>query len=240
MRRFGALLGIVAIGVRASTVTGQDAMDGYMRHLALEGSVQIVNGPVYTPGIHALTRFDLTYRAHWDYELTLEKSGSDFALAIKPSMKSVDVVVKHTLKLPEGEEQESDRYRVLLLHEYDHVAISTDGRAKAILKGLMNKLGTIRQRWDGPIPPPADAMNAAINQAAAARQKAVSDLIAHAYRRLDRESDHGRRPLSNRSSFFLDLFSERHLKEAKFPYLEEARKVMNTVEFKTAPRFYRF
>jgi len=240
MRRIAMLACLAATVAGAPKGWSQDALDGYMRHLAVQGSVQIVNGTVATPGIHALTRFDISYRANWDYELTMEKSGAEFHLAIAPTLKAAEVAVKHTLKLPEGEEQKTDRYRVLLLHEYDHVAISTDGRARALLKGLLHQVGSIKQRWSGPIPPPADAMNALINQELSTRQKAVADLIAHAYRSLDRETDHGRRPLKNRSGFFLDLFTARHLKEANFPFMDAALKVTNTAEYKTAPRYYRF
>lgn len=234
------ILGLAAVSVSVAPLAGQDGLDGYMRHLAQQGNVQIVNGTVAAPGLHALTRFELSFRANWDYELTLEKSGSEFYLSVKPTMKTVDVSVRHTLKLPEGEEQKSARYRTLLLHEYDHVAISTDGRVKALLKGVISKVGTLRKRWTGVIPPPADQVNALIAAELELRKNAVVALVADAYQRLDRETDHGRRPLAHRANFFLPLFHEKHLEETKFPYMTEAKSALGSADFRTAPQYYRF
>lgn len=239
MRGIRAALGL-AFGVAAWAAPQTDGLDAYMRHLAVEGNVQIVNETVTLPGLHALTRFEVHYRANWDYEVALEKRGEAFYLQIRPQITAAVVTVKHAMKLPEGEEQKSQRYRVLLLHEYDHVAISTDGRVKVLLQGLLREIEPIRVRWTGVIPPPKDAVNSIIIEEMESRKRAVVNLVDHAYKKLDRESDHGRHSLPNRSGLFLNLFTEKHLEEAKFPYAEQGRKILASVEAKTAPRYYRY
>ncbi|HRK22637.1 MAG TPA: hypothetical protein PLX06_12550 [Fimbriimonadaceae bacterium] len=239
MRGIRAALGLL-MGVAAWAAPQSDGLDAYMRHLAQEGQVQIVNETVSIPGLHALTRFEIQYRANWDYEVALEKRGEEYYLQIRPQVTAAVVSVKHTMKLPEGEEQKSQRYRVLLLHEYDHVAISADGRVKVLLQGLLRNIAPMRVRWTGTIPPPKDAVNAFILEEMESRKRAVVSLVDHAYKKLDRESDHGRATLPNRAGLFLSLFTEKHLEESKFPYLEQGRKVLNSVEAKTATRLFRF
>lgn len=238
----GIPLGLLGTAVLAGAIAhpAQDGLDAYMRHLAVAGNVQVVNETVQIPGLHALTNFTISYHARWDYEVEVERAGSQFALIITPKVKSVETQVRHTLKLPEGNEQRSHRYRVLLLHEYDHVAISTDGRVKVLLNSLIANMGKIRVPWQGPIPPPSDAVNASITAEMEARKAAVVRLVSHAYKALDRESDHGRQSLPQRSSFFLKLFTGQYLEEANFPYRNEAKSILASPEYKLAQQYYRY
>lgn len=232
-----SLWGFLALAALPSF--GQDSLDAYMRNLALAGNVQIENGQVFDPGLDANTRFELFVRSNWDYDLSVIKRNGTMELVVTPQFRRLDVSIKHRLRLPAEQDLNSARYRTLLLHEYDHVAISTDDRPRILLRELIRSIGTIRKTWNGPIPPPESEVNALIMQEMESRKTAVVSLIDFAYKKLDVTSDHGRRPIPNRSNLLFNLFGMDFLREAKFPFLGDAEKIAGSAEYLTARRYYR-
>lgn len=227
-----ALLGVLP-------VFAQDTADAYMRALALAGNVQTENGAVADLRLKANTRFELSFQANWEYNLSVVKRNSAMELHVTPQFRRIEVGVKHKLRLPAGEDIRSERYRTLLLHEYDHVAISTDSRPRMLLRQLISSIGTIRKPWNGPIPPPDGDVNALIQHEIEMRKNAVVGAIDLAYRRLDEISDHGRRPIADRNGFFYPLFGRDYLEKMKFPYFGDAAKIFDTADYLAAKRYYR-
>lgn len=234
MACFSGLIALLAV-----SSAGQDSDDAYMRALALAGNVQTENGAVADPRLNANTRFEFSVQTHWEYELSVIRRGAQMELVVNPKFQRLEIGVKHKLRLPEGEDVRSDRYRTLLLHEYDHVAISTDMRPRMLLRQLILSIGTIRKPWTGPIPPPEKDVNMLIANEVEERKGTVISTVDLAYRRLDEISDHGRRPIPDRNGFFYPLFNRDFLEKMKFRYFGDAAKIFNSVDYLTAKRYYR-
>lgn len=234
-RRYAVLLGLVPVlGMGQSG----SALDAYMRELAIEGKVQVENGRVADPGLDANTRFDLNVQARWNYELSVVQRKGELELQVKPEFVQLDVGVRHRLRLP-SENPDSPRFRTLLLHEYDHVAISVDPRPRILLRQLIRNIGTIRKAWTGPVPPPDANVHALISAEIESRKEAVVKLVEFAYRKLDRTSDHGRQAILNRGIFAGWLFGREHLGEAGFSFAKEAVPTLALAEYLTAKRWFR-
>lgn len=217
---------------------GAGVLDVYLRGLAEAGNVQTEPIDRETSGLDADTRFDLTLDAQWNYELSAIRRGTALELQLRPEWTRLETNVKHRIRLP-SKGPSSEQYRALLSHEYDHVAISTDERPALLLRKLVQGIGTLTKSWEGPVPPPEASMNALIAAEVEARKKAVVGLVEFAYGRLDRLTDHGRRPLANRTVFSGWLYSADHLAEAKFPYLKEATPILGSAEMRLARRWFR-
>jgi len=234
MACFSGLIALLAV-----SSGGQDSADAYMRNLALAGNVQTENGQVADPRLNANTRFDISLQTHWEYEVSVVKRSGVMELVVTPQFQRLEISVKHKLRLPEGENLDSARYRTLLLHEYDHVAISTDTRPRMLLRQLILSIGTIRKQWNGPVPPPEKDVNILIAQEVEARKVAVVSAVDLAYRRLDEISNHGRQHIADRNGFFYPLFGRDYLEKMKFPYFADAAKILETADYLTAKRYYR-
>jgi hypothetical protein len=218
----------------------RDADDSYMRRLALEGNVTSLRQAVSMPGLDANTQFELTATVKWTYEIEILQRGGTSELRLTPHFTRNACAVRHVLRLPEGEDLDSRRYRVLLLHEYDHVAISTDERPRILMKKLVEGIGTMKMAWSGPIPPPEKDMNALIAAQIEARKSAIVQLIEDAYRRLDKASDHGRKAHFDRSVFFGSVYTPAHLKSVGFRFLGDALEIANSPEYLAGHKYYRY
>lgn len=225
-------------GVSAAPIQSGGALDAYLRQLDRVGQVQVETASPGEPGLDADTRFDLHLEARWNYDLTIVRRGAEHELRLTPEWTRIEASVRHRLRLP-SKPDSSDRHRALVLHEYDHVAISADERAVLLLRKLVQGIATIHKPWTGSIPPEEDAMHALVAAEVEARNKAVVQLIEFAYAKLDRSTNHGRRPLANRAVFAGWLFSKEHLKEAKFAYLQEAAAVLGSAEWRLARPWFR-
>jgi hypothetical protein len=226
------------LGVLTTPMQGDAALDAYMRQLAIAGNVQTENGLVADSRLDAHTKFELNVQSRWEYSLSVVRRNGQLELVVLPTFTKLDTSVRHLLRLP-TDDPNTDRFRTLLLHEYDHVAISADGRIGLILKRLILGIGTIQKPWKGPIPPPDVQVNALISAEVESRKNAVVKLVEFAYQKLDRQSDHGRRPLPNRSLFGGWLFTLEHMKEAEFTYVKEAGEAIASGEARLAKRWFR-
>jgi hypothetical protein len=217
----------------------QDPFDAYMRNLAIAGNVVAEFGRPAGPAFDAHAEFQYAVQVRWDYGVSISKRGAALELVLTPHFTRVEIGVSHRLRLPASEELDGIRYRTLLHHEYDHVAISTDERPRILLRELIRSMGPIRKVWTGPVPPATAQTDAILSAEIEARKEAVVRLVAEAYERLDRLTDHGRRPVPVRAAFFPSLFGSEHLREAKFPYLSQAERIVGSAEYQTAKRYFR-
>ncbi len=228
-----------AISLLAFASPQGDALDAYMRQLAIAANVQVMNGVAVGPNLDANAQFDFNVQTRWDYSIAVIRRSGQLELVVEPKFTFLDVKLKHMLRLPQ-ENPGTERYRTLLLHEYDHVAISTDERARLLLAKLIQSIGAIRKPWgSGAIPPPDSQVNTLISSEIESRKAAVVKLVLFAYERLDKLTDHGRKPFADRAQFAGWLYSPSHFKEAGFPFFKEADVSLSSAEGKAARRWFR-
>lgn len=120
----------------------------------------------------------------------------------------------------------------LLLHEFDHVALSGDQRIKLLLDELCGKLPTITVKLAGDKKPDDAFLGETVNDEITRREQAVLDLVRANYVLLDKVSDHGRVPIPNREQFFAQLFTRTNLQQHRFPYLKQVSKLLDSEAYR--------
>lgn len=88
----------------------------------------------------------------------------------------------------------------LVLHEFDHVRISTDPRVAKRFEQMLRNRGSIAQSLSAGDVVNRDFVNRLVDEHVAATVAEVSDLISIRYRELDRLTNHGLDPLPADSS----------------------------------------
>ncbi len=105
---------------------------------------------------------------------------------------------------------------MLLLHEFDHVAISTDPRLLKLIQVLEWSQHLWSVDWEGNEDPTPSQVSEMVAERLSERRKAIEDLVNRYYRQLDQLSNNGLTNISDRRAFFLKLYTIESLREERF------------------------
>jgi hypothetical protein len=157
-----------------------------------------------------LTKFqyEVGHRAQFRYRWQ-STSGSQYRLAASIAYQKLSFEMQHEIILSELFSPEGAWKSRLLLHEFDHVCISTDPRVTAIAEDLF--FG--RERLEVVVD--AEGYQQQVQQAIEKeilgkfeeRKAAFGKMLQAAYDRLDALSLHGLQPIEDRKKLFAELFS---------------------------------
>ncbi len=114
----------------------------------------------------------------------------------------------------------------LLLHEMDHVAITSDPRAKKL--SLQVLFQPMSMQLDA-IPLGTDsnaAILAEVEKRVTQRRESLQSLMREGYRQLDERSNHGLEPIASRQEFFAELYCEPWLQALSFPFFDSCKKLV--------------
>jgi hypothetical protein len=192
---------------------------------------------VTDPGFVKLNRGNCTFNLHatyqFKYSFKLLAPTSDGRARVRITLYNMraEVTLKHRVRIPDRYSKPKPWETRLMLHEFDHVAISLDPRPKALLRYLAEHLPPFERTLGNGEKPSNDFYRTAITEEANKRKAAVTDLIQRAYEALDETSLHGAVPIPDRPRFFGQLFSEERLAEMRFPFLAEARDALEAPEY---------
>lgn len=185
---------------------------------------------------HANYRISVRSRFNYDYRIVVRSNVR--YVRITPKIQQLTWTVGHTVRLPEtldGPEFWSD---VLVKHEFDHVAISTDPRVRMLMEHLIRNLRTIDHRFNRFDVPSRKELQQIIDEEHAKRRDAVLAVVQRQYQRLDELTDHGNRELPDRDTFFHNLYTKSGLDEAQFPYLGEVLDLLKSRKYQKAPLLF--
>lgn len=198
-----------------------------------ETTVEFVADPEFVKMNRGNCTFNLhaTYQFNYRYKLLTPTSDGRARVRITLSKMRAEVTLKHWVRIPDRYSKPKPWETRLMLHEFDHVAISLDPRPKALLRYLAEHLPPFERTLGMGEKPSDDFYRKAITEEANKRKAAVTDLIQQGYEALDAKSSHGMVPISDRLHFFGQLFSEKRLAEMKFPFLAEARDALEAPEY---------
>lgn len=190
------------------------------------GAVRIVtdDARLRATGKQGLTFF----RFRVDYRYRYELTGSQ-PTAEDPSRVQSDLVARirlvklegdHEVVLPSTYQPSKPWEAPLLLHEFDHVSISTDPRLRKIAEQVLGKPVRCMVRWDraqGLLP---ETVDAAIKEEISARISELERIVQSNYQLLDRDTRDGQSNLRERFAFFRNLYSIAWLNQCEFRYLD--------------------
>jgi hypothetical protein len=232
-----ALLGL-ALAVRPAAAAAEEE---YVRRMERAARVEYQEypRPPGKPRHPGNTRFSMSYKAQWSYAVARAKREGKLLLRITPKVRSARVQVSHRIRVPAGTPIYDTRPGSLIHHEYDHVAVSADGRPRLLLEGLILAAGPIEVEAVPGEKLERGRINALIREEFDRRKDAVSELIRRNYELLDEVSVHGRKAIPDRAAFFAELYSRERLSETGFPYLKEAESLLAGEEYSRARADYR-
>lgn len=187
------------------------------------------------PG-HTAFMIEVKLRFLYDYRV-VTRAGRQF-VQIRPRIERSDWKLTNTVTLPESYDTPEMWDSALMLHELDHVAITSDPRVRMLIERLHQAVTVIEQ----PIQQPGDLNDAAIqkliNDEYVRRRDAVIELVKKNNQLMDKVSVHGNRRIPDREAFFRKLYSKEMLDEQQFPYLADVVGLLKTAKYERAKLLY--
>ncbi len=177
-----------------------------LQKLLAAGRVRFEVGPRKTSGdarIIGETRYEISYRykSQATWRLSQDPQGMR-VLAVNVVFRDVQWYPKHVIWLRNQPDAELFWSDPILLHEIDHLRISTDpGFAKRFAE-LLEKRRVIRHTLLAGEFAGRELTDRLVEQEVQKVFEEVTDLIAIRYRELDRETLHGRKPLPTSSRLY--------------------------------------
>ncbi|MFN9446096.1 MAG: hypothetical protein ACK57Y_08675 [Pirellulaceae bacterium] len=162
-----------------------------------------------------LTKFqyEVGHRAQFRYRW-LASSGSQYRLAASIAYQKLSFEMKHEIILSEFFSAQGAWKSRLLLHEFDHICISTDPRVASIAEDLFfgrERLEVVVDA-EGYQQQVQKKIEEEILEKFEERKAAFGKMLQAAYDRLDALSQHGLQPIEDRKKLFSELFSHEFLK----------------------------
>lgn len=208
------------------TILGQHAPAAISR--LIKGEATVVTFVPDLPDREGKTHFHIDLDWKYDFKYRTKKTKDAVEVTLSVSNLRVDVDIRHVVRMPKAYYRDDIWQTQLLLHEFDHVAVSGDGRVRMLLDELCGKLPQLRAKLTSGDRPSDAFCRAVINREFARRKDAVIALIGANYVLLDKVSDHGRRVVPDRKQFFTRLYTQRNLEERRFPYLQAVSKLLES------------
>jgi hypothetical protein len=166
--------------------------------------------PLKEAGKQGLTKFqyEVGHRAQFRYRW-LASSGSQYRLAASIAYQKLSFEMEHEIILSEFFSARGAWKSRLLLHEFDHVCISTDPRVAAIAEDLFFGRERLEVVVDakGYQQQIQQEIEKQILEKFEGRKAAFGKMLQAAYDRLDALSLHGLQPIEDRKKLFTELFS---------------------------------
>ena len=153
------------------------------------------------PRIVGETRYDMsyTYKSQSNLNLLRDEQGGR-VLLINVRFSRMQWKSKHVIWLRDQLAAEGFWSNPILLHEFDHVRISTDPRVAKRFSELMKKRTVIRHQLQPGEVAGRELADKLVEREVRSVFEELTELIAIRYLELDRETVHGQRPLPRNSN----------------------------------------
>lgn len=139
------------------------------------------------------THYRLIYNYSSRPRWRLDASGRNLRIAIR--YQSIKWHTTHRIWLQELPATDGFWSNKLLLHEFDHVTISSDPRLATAFKRRLNETSVLHRKVDTSQIVNRRYVDKLVKQHVEDVFQEISDLVQVRYKELDRITDHGQRPL---------------------------------------------
>src|SRR5262249_44282375 len=148
-----------------------------LRKLIEDGdtTVEFVTDPEFVKANRGNCAFTLHVTYQFRYRSNLLAPGSDGRARVRITVSELraGVTLKHRVRIPDRYSKPKPWETRLMLHEFDHVAISLDPRPKALLRYLAEHLPSFERTLEAGEKPSNDFYRRAITEEANKRKDAV-------------------------------------------------------------------
>jgi len=177
------------------------------------------------------TDFFLNLDWSYDYRYATRITAGVTDVSVTPLNVKLTPRLRHVIRMPVAWHHAEVWESRLLGHEFDHVAVSLDPRARALLLHLCSELPVYRFSMAGQEKPSDEQMREGINREIQRRQSAILELVRANYVALDKVSQSGRAAMQDRKVFFESLYTQLNLEAAKFPFRQEVAALLESEQY---------
>ena len=194
----------------------------------------------YDPNIHKESAEGKTYwhvvaKRKSDWKWKSRKEGDQKLLTIDVDVKEVTFAVNHEVRIPVKYANEKQFWaRKLVIHELDHVSISTDPRPRRLINHLYRNLKVIERQIPDADAVTKESVKSIVDEEFRKRNDAVVELIRANQNLLDQVAQHGVQVIGDRKAFFHTLYTKENLAEAKFPFVDDVLDLLETDAYQKA------
>lgn len=167
----------------------------------------------------ALTLFKFVVAYDFQYRhqsLGYDRETNTWQSKIAAWMDQPKIKIEHEICLKSDFQPAAPWESKLLLHEFDHVAVSSDPRILKIMKWVLQQRREWTGKWVQPNPPSEQDIRIAILDSITTEVKALEKLVQMQYDILDKESLQGTVEIEARTSFFKGLYSIEGIEKCKY------------------------
>ncbi len=177
----------------------------------------------------AATEFVIDTSFRTRYQIKDSANGPVTTATVTVKYTNYKFQVTHKVTLPNEFDWQSKWYHVLLKHEFDHVAISSDPRIAILADKLFNQSDNFRINI-GNGQSTEEAIERMVQNKFEERKIRLQKWIQDLYDELDQVSNLGRDAIPDRMAFFRNLYSEERLRKAE---LEDFKRIQPILRHKT-------
>ena len=206
------------------TILGQRAPAAIER--LIKGEQAVVTFVDDLPPNKGKTHFfiNVDWKFNYRYEILTKDNARQVALTV--TNVRLKIAQRHVVRMPLAFHHADVWETQLLLHEFDHVALSGDARIRLLLQEVCGRLPPITAELAGNKEPDDAFLSELVNKEIKRREQSVSELVKANYVLLDKVSKHGKIPTPQREQFFTRLFTRANLQQNRFPYIEQVGKLL--------------
>ena len=181
-----------------------------------------------------MTLFVVEARRRFTYRYRTDQRGETQMVSIDVTHTENTFQIRHRIQLPERYDRDDKWRQPLVLHELDHVAISTHPRLALLADSLTRSVRVVKKSLPVGEELNDERIGELINEAINAKTGDLDDLVQFNYDLLDRLTDHGEKPLPDRDEFLRMLYDKPNLDAAKFPHTGEVLPLLEDEKYRRA------
>lgn len=178
--------------------------------------------------------FQVDLRYSFKYNVMKSRKNGRTQVRIVITKLEPKIELTHLIRLPASFKSPQVWQGRILWHEFDHVAVSLDPRARLLLKHLLKRLRVIDRTLDEGEEPSDELLSKIVEDEITKRRQAVVELMRQNNVLLDKVGGHGVQAVPERSAFFTKLYTKEHLAEQKFPYVDQVLDLLERPEYRDA------
>lgn len=182
--------------------------------------------------------FQFQYRMRFRPAFSAKPGDSNSSTHYRVRLYDIEWRFQHKISLSESYRPSKPWVSALLLHEFDHVAVSTDPRLAAIVESLENSDIVVKVKESSDQRMLRAAIDQAVDEYTKNFRVAIEKLVNKCYIKLDGKSQNGLKLIDARSEFFQSLYAVETLRREEFPYLDQALKAIERVQGKSLKEHY--
>ncbi len=216
-----------------------DAAPPAFRRLIDQGMVSFArdDAALAKHGKRALTEFHIETNYEYSYR-TFPGNRLDQAGAIEVSLKNVDFRVSHRVVLPTDFQADPSAWNgIVLIHEFDHVAISTDPRIGMLANQIYPRRMRLSAQLDA-VQVTEKEIQLFIKRETDQRVDEIRRIIQGNYDALDSSTRDGYQALDDRAAFFQSLYSQENLAKHDFLYLSKSSSLIKQSKYRDVSKHY--